>query len=54
MSALKSPNVYVAVSDSCLNRYMPYECNEKICGVGTECSNRAFSNLRGGLADLEC
>lgn len=29
---------------------MSYEYNEKICNIGTECSNRAFSNLRGGLA----
>jgi hypothetical protein len=36
--------------ESCLNRYSLYECNENICGVGTECSNRAFSNLTGGLA----
>ncbi|KAL4997632.1 hypothetical protein BDV10DRAFT_89436 [Aspergillus recurvatus] len=30
----------------CQNRYMFYECDDRICGVGPECGNRNFEELK--------
>ncbi|KAL4754768.1 hypothetical protein BDW72DRAFT_165256 [Aspergillus terricola var. indicus] len=30
----------------CQNRYMFYECDDRICGVGSECGNRNFEELK--------
>ena len=32
--------------DDCQNRYMFYECDEGNCGLGPECGNRSFDELK--------
>ena len=32
--------------EECQNRYMFYECDEGNCGVGEECGNRSFEELK--------
>ncbi|KKK21724.1 hypothetical protein P175DRAFT_0434623 [Aspergillus ochraceoroseus IBT 24754] len=31
---------------NCQNRYMFYECDDSICGLGPECGNRSFEDLK--------
>ena len=36
--------------ETCMNRYMQYECDEKNCTLGSLCTNRPFAQLKARLS----